>query len=78
VTEQMKAFLEELATLLEKHEVELEGYETDDGPMSHCDGIEITQESKWDGTELIRDRCEVILPRWTKGKDIRNYLAKAK
>jgi len=74
MTEQMQAFLEEFAILLEKHEVEIEASESDDGPLSHCDGIDFTQATKFDGDEVTRERCEVKLPCWIEAKDVRKSL----
>lgn len=48
MTPQMKAFLLELADLLEKYDVSVEATETL-GYDSYCDGIEFSMAGKWDG-----------------------------
>ena len=65
-TPEMKAFLRDLADLMEKHNVkELYVTEDDGGFYPTVEGLEVEIESAWDNEgELTRDYCSVNIGRY--------------
>lgn len=73
MTKDMAAFLNELADLLEKHDVEMEALEATIGYDCYADGIEFTINSKWnDEGGLVREFIEVNVGRWPDPKWLRD------
>ncbi|MBT8199715.1 MAG: hypothetical protein KJO36_04275 [Acidimicrobiia bacterium] len=72
-TPEMKAFLAELADLMEKHGVtDLEATEDSCGFYTTVGGIEVTIDGKWDdGGEPVREFCQLEIGRFVDRADLR-------
>jgi len=66
MTKEMKAFLSELADLLEKHNIdEIEAVDDGENYYPSVDGVEINMFARWDENQnIIRDHCDFRLPRY--------------
>lgn len=77
ITEHMKEFLTELAALMEKHGISIEATEEDCGYATMSGGIEVSQESIYEGYECRRQYSSVKLStgRWeVTSSDVKELL----
>lgn len=75
MTKQMKVFLSELADLMEKHNVEAEITEEENGYYNCIEGLEFSMESLYDDEKgvRIRDYCDYNVGTFLRADLIRKF-----
>jgi len=74
MTPQMKQFIQELADLLAKHDVELEAVEDNHRWTPCVDGIECTMTAHYTDDSTAREYCEIRLPKWIDNNTLKDLI----